>query len=60
LKKSIQKGVSDSSKPRLKAEPVAFGAQSEHSFAVWTAETLQFDNIFVNDSRNESMSPDFF
>jgi hypothetical protein len=39
-KKSVQKGIHDGQKPRLKAEPVAFGAQSEHSFAVWTTETL--------------------
>jgi hypothetical protein len=59
-KKSVQKGIHDGQKPRLKAEPVAFGAQGKNCFAVWTAETLQFDDIFVNDSRNESMAPDFF
>jgi hypothetical protein len=58
--KSIQKGIHDGQKPRLKAEPVAFGAQGKNCFAVWTAETLQLDNIFVNDSADESMTPDFF
>jgi hypothetical protein len=58
--KSIQKGSHDGQKTRLKAKPVAFGAQSKNCFAARTTETLQLDNIFVNDSNDESMTPDFF